>query len=82
MPSHKFEELAADELTEVLNQTSLVYVPIGTLEFHGVHLPLGMDTIHAYEFCLQATEQTGGVAESSHSTCKEPVKCQAHYQQQ
>ncbi len=58
---HKFEELTADRLTEVLNETSLVYVPIGTLEFHGVHLPLGMDTIHAYEFCLRAAEQTGGV---------------------
>ena len=61
MRTHKFEELTAPELTTVLEQTSLVYVPVGSLEFHGPHLPLGMDTIHVYEFCLRAAEQTGGV---------------------
>ena len=59
--SQRWEELSATELVEALRQTSLVYVPIGTLEFHGPHLPLGMDAIHAHEFCLAAAEQTGGV---------------------
>jgi creatinine amidohydrolase len=59
--SKRWEELSATELTEALRQKSLVYVPIGTLEFHGPHLPLGMDAIHAHEFCLAAAEQTGGV---------------------
>lgn len=62
MRSCKYEELTARELKAALNEKSLVYFPIGSLEFHGPHLPLGMDTIHAYEFCLQAAEQTGGVA--------------------
>jgi creatinine amidohydrolase len=59
--SKRWEELSATELAEALRQKSLVYVPIGTLEFHGPHLPLGMDAIHAHEFCLAAAEQTGGV---------------------
>ena len=59
--SQRWEELSATELVEALEQTSLVYVPVGTLEFHGPHLPLGMDSIHAHEFCLAAANQTGGV---------------------
>jgi len=61
MRSCKYEELTARELEAALSEKSLVYFPIGSLEFHGPHLPLGMDTIHAYEFCLQAAAQTGGV---------------------
>ncbi len=59
--SQRWDELSATELVEVLEQTSLAYVPIGTLEFHGAHLPLATDAIHAHEFCLAAAEQTGGV---------------------
>ncbi len=59
--SQRWDELSATELVEVLERTSLVYVPIGTLEFHGAHLPLATDSIHAHEFCLAAAEQTGGV---------------------
>jgi creatinine amidohydrolase len=59
--SQRWEELSATDLAEALRQNSLVYVPIGTLEFHGPHLPLGMDTIHVHEFFLAAAQRTGGV---------------------
>jgi len=59
--SQRWEELSATDLVKALEQTSLVYVPIGTLEFHGAHLPLGTDAIHSYEFCLAAAKRTGGV---------------------
>jgi creatinine amidohydrolase len=39
----------------------LVYVPIGSTEFHGPHLPVGFDTLHAQAVCLAAAAQTGGV---------------------
>jgi creatinine amidohydrolase len=61
MRAHRYEELSADAFQKIVQETSLVYFPIGSLEFHGVHLPLGMDTINAYEFCLQAAAETGGV---------------------
>ena len=60
-PVHKWEEMSASDLKAALERKSLVYVPIGTLEFHGVHLPLATDAIHAYEFCLAAAARTGGV---------------------
>jgi len=58
---HKWDEMSASDLKAALERKSLVYVPIGTLEFHGVHLPLATDAIHAYEFCLAAAARSGGV---------------------
>ena len=58
---HKWDEMSASDLQAALERKSLVYVPIGTLEFHGVHLPLATDAIHTYEFCLAAAARTGGV---------------------
>jgi len=57
----KWEELTASDLRAALIRGSLVYVPLGTLEFHGPHLPIGTDSIHAEEFCLAAAVRTGGV---------------------
>jgi len=61
LPVARWEEISASELKEALERKSLVYLPIGTLEFHGVHLPLATDAIHAHDFCLAAAAQTGGV---------------------
>jgi len=58
---HRWEEISASDLKAALELKSLAYVPIGTLEFHGVHLPLATDAIHAHEFCLAAAARTGGV---------------------
>ena len=61
MTYYKYEELSSSQFLQALETMSLVYVPVGSLEYHGPHLPLGMDTIHAYEFCLQVARQTGGI---------------------
>jgi len=60
-PVHRWDEMSASDLKAALELKSLVYLPIGTLEFHGVHLPLATDAIHAHEFCLAAAARTGGV---------------------
>lgn len=60
-PELHYENLTAEQLTRSLQRTSLVYFPIGSLEFHGPHLPLGTDSIHAHEYCLRAAARTGGV---------------------
>jgi creatinine amidohydrolase len=39
----------------------VVYVPFGSLEWHGYHDPLGVDTIKAHALCLRAAERGGGV---------------------
>jgi creatinine amidohydrolase len=39
----------------------VVYIPIGTLEWHGVHNPLGADTLQAEGLALMCARQGGGL---------------------
>ena len=57
----RYEEMTAEEVQAALRERPLAYVPIGSLEFHGCHLPVGLDTMHAHRFCLAAAERTAGV---------------------
>jgi creatinine amidohydrolase/Fe(II)-dependent formamide hydrolase-like protein len=36
-------------------------VTVGTLEFHGEHLPFGVDSFEAHALCVRAAERSGGV---------------------
>jgi creatinine amidohydrolase len=56
----KFEELKPQELKEIIETTGIVYLPLGTLEWHERHLPLGLDALVAYELCIKSCEKTGG----------------------
>jgi creatinine amidohydrolase len=61
MGSRRYEELTPWELEAAQKCAPIVYVPIGSTEFHGPHLPVGFDALHAHALCLRAAEQTGGV---------------------
>jgi len=56
----KFEELKPQELQGIIDSTGIVYLPLGTLEWHERHLPLGLDSLVAYELCIKSCEKTGG----------------------
>lgn len=43
------EEMTMMEFQEGLKRTRTVYIPFGSVEEHGSHLPLSTDTIQAYE---------------------------------
>lgn len=60
-PEVRYERMRPGELAEARERASLVYVPIGSVEYHGHHVPVGFDTLNAQEACLRAAEQTGGV---------------------
>lgn len=57
----RFEELLPHEMESIMRDKPIVYLPFGTLEWHGLHLALGNDAIKAYEICLRAAERSGGV---------------------
>ena len=61
MPKIRFEEMRPDELAAAREAAPVAYFPIGSTEYHGFHLPTGVDTMHAHALCLRAAEQTGGV---------------------
>lgn len=56
-----YAELHPDRLAAILADTPLAVVPWGALEWHGAHLPLGMDGIAAQYVAEQLVQRTGGV---------------------
>jgi creatinine amidohydrolase len=55
------ETLRPEQIQEILRQVPLVYQPIGTIEWHGQHLPIGNDALKAHGICLRAAGLTGGL---------------------
>lgn len=56
-----YSELRPDDLQALRRTTSIAYVPWGSLEWHGPHLPLGVDGIIAQAMAERMAQQTGGV---------------------
>ena len=59
-PHGLMEYMHPDELELVLEKAPVVYVPLGTFEHHGFHLPVCFDGIKAHALCEKAAERTGG----------------------
>jgi creatinine amidohydrolase len=51
------EEMTMSEFAEGLKRTRTVYIPFGSVEEHGPHLPLSTDTIQAYEVGKKAAQR-------------------------
>jgi creatinine amidohydrolase len=58
---NRYERMRVDELEAARAACLLVYLPVGSLEYHGLHLPVGFDALHAHACCLEAARRTGGV---------------------
>jgi creatinine amidohydrolase len=48
-------------LREQLSARSAVYMPLGTLELHCEHLPIGLDALTAHGICLRAAVKDGDI---------------------
>lgn len=55
-----FEELKPHEIEKIVKESEIIYLPLGTLEWHERHLPFGVDAYTAYELCKRACNKTGG----------------------
>lgn len=55
-----FENLNPQELDEIIKTEGIIYLPLGTLEWHERHLPFGLDAIISNELCKAACLMTGG----------------------
>lgn len=56
-----YEELCPAEFLERIKKCPIAYLPLGTLEWHGPHLPLGADSIQSYEFFKLLAKEVGGI---------------------
>lgn len=57
----KYVELRPAEFRQRLQQKPLAYLPLGTLEWHGEHLPLGADAIQSEALMIACAQQFGGI---------------------
>jgi creatinine amidohydrolase len=58
---HRYQELRPDQLAEVVAASPIAFWPLGLLEHHGWHLPIGLDGLKAEHICMRIAERTGGV---------------------
>jgi creatinine amidohydrolase len=61
MRTVQMEYLRPEELVAERERRSIVYLPVGPLEWHGPAMPLGTDPLTAQELARHAAEITGGV---------------------
>lgn len=54
------EYLLPWQLRERLAGNSVIYIPLGTIEWHCEHLPIGLDALTAHGICLRAADRSGG----------------------
>jgi creatinine amidohydrolase len=55
------ELLLPHEIDAALAARSVVYLPLGSIEFHAAHLPIGLDGLTAHGVCTRAAAAGGGI---------------------
>ncbi|MHC4439043.1 MAG: creatininase family protein [Planctomycetota bacterium] len=56
-----YAELTPQEFRDRLAAAPIAYLPLGTLEWHGEHLPLGSDGLQSYYFFVGLAHEVGGI---------------------
>jgi creatinine amidohydrolase len=57
----RLELLRPSEIVAALAENPTVYVPLGTIEWHSHHLPVGLDALTAQGVCERAATDHGGL---------------------
>lgn len=57
----RYERLRPAQIVEARQAAPVVYVPIGTLEWHGEHNPVGLDTLKAHALAVRCAQRSGGL---------------------
>jgi creatinine amidohydrolase len=55
------ELMRPDEVLEARRRAPVAFLPIGPLEWHGPHLPLGTDGLHAHHVAAEVARTVGGI---------------------
>lgn len=62
MPEVRMDHLSwVDYDARIRNDGPVIFIPVGALEQHGPHLPLGVDAMLAHAVCVGAARQVGGL---------------------
>lgn len=55
------ELLLPYEIEAALTAQPVAYLPLGSIEYHSRHLPIGLDGLNAHGVCTRAAQRTGGI---------------------
>jgi creatinine amidohydrolase len=58
----RYQMLRPAQIVERRRESPIAYVPLGNLEWHGVHNPLGADTLQAEGLAILCARKGGGLA--------------------
>jgi creatinine amidohydrolase len=56
-----YSDLTPSEFKERIENCPVAYIPLGTLEWHGDHLPLGSDGLQSEGFFIRLATEFGGI---------------------
>lgn len=59
--TRRIETLRPHQIRAALAERSLIWMPLGTIEWHCEHLPVGLDAATAHALCCAAAESVGGL---------------------
>lgn len=57
----RLEYLMPREVESAMAACPTLYLPLGTIEWHGLHNVVGLDAVKAHELCIRAAQQGGGL---------------------
>jgi creatinine amidohydrolase len=59
--TRQLELLRPGQIAEEMARCPRIWVPLGTIEYHSHHLPVGLDGLQAHGLCLDAADLVGGL---------------------
>lgn len=57
----QYERLRPRQIVEARQACPVAYLPIGTIEWHGLHNPVGLDTLKAHALAIRCARAGGGL---------------------
>jgi creatinine amidohydrolase len=70
----QFELMRPPQIVEARRRCPVAYLPLGPLEWHGPHLPMGTDAIHAHRVSVEVARRVGGVVYPAYFLGTETVR--------
>jgi creatinine amidohydrolase len=55
------EHMHPHQIDEAMGACPVLFQPLGTIEWHGVHNVVGLDAVKAHHLCVRAAQRGGGV---------------------
>ena len=57
----EYTHLTPTDFRKRIGEAPIAYLPLGTLEWHGEHLPLGSDGMQSFSFMKDLAREVGGI---------------------